>query len=251
METVWQRLSWPQVVALATLVAGVVAILVAVPTEKLTAIPWEGVAGVVAILVGGTGSALVGPLFRPRSSGTPSPVPADVRSRPTDPPPRRGEDGHARLELLVAIIVWAIGAVIAASHLSGCGASAIRIHAGVASSVGASVNEACHAVETGRAQAIADCADELTADADEACVARARGRYTEAVAGCAIAKVAHDAWADELVLAITRDSWTWADGLPLAVRMLDAMTRLVPHLEGLGLHLDLSELAGLAARGAQ
>lgn len=58
----WSRLSWPQVAALTVLVAGAVAILVAVPADKLP--PWEVIGGVVSVLLGGSASSMLGPLVR-------------------------------------------------------------------------------------------------------------------------------------------------------------------------------------------
>lgn len=58
----WERLSWPQVVALAVLVAGVVAVWIAVPSEKLP--PWETIAGLLAVLSGGSASAMLPSLVR-------------------------------------------------------------------------------------------------------------------------------------------------------------------------------------------
>jgi len=64
MEKTWKRLSWPQVAALAIVIAGVVAVWVAVPADKLP--PWEVISGLVAILVGGGASAALPALVRPK-----------------------------------------------------------------------------------------------------------------------------------------------------------------------------------------
>lgn len=61
-RSIWARLSWPQVAALAVLVGGAVAILIAVPADKLP--PWEVIGGVVAALLGGGASSMLGPLVR-------------------------------------------------------------------------------------------------------------------------------------------------------------------------------------------
>lgn len=61
-RTRWERLSWPQVAALAVLVGGVVTILLAVPADKLP--PWEVIGGVIAALLGGGASSMLGPLVR-------------------------------------------------------------------------------------------------------------------------------------------------------------------------------------------
>jgi len=60
----WERLSWPQVAALAIVIAGVVAVWIAVPSDKLP--PWEVISGLVAILVGGGASAVLPALVRPK-----------------------------------------------------------------------------------------------------------------------------------------------------------------------------------------
>lgn len=118
METIWSRLSWPQVVALGVLVLGVVSILVAVPLDKLTAIPWDGVIGVVLVLAGGGASAALAPMLRPRGSAPPS----DIRERRTDPPSRTA--GFAESDLMVTILAWAVGGCIALA-VQGCGAGGI------------------------------------------------------------------------------------------------------------------------------
>lgn len=193
-------------------------------------------------------------------------VPA-IAERETPVEPRRPEEGMTHPETLAWVLCYAllaglalsralahVGAVllvvVAAAGLTGCGASALRVHAGVASTLGATLDQACEEVETGRARALDGCAGEPDADADAACLARERARYAEAVDGCGATKTVHDAWADEIVEGASRDTWTWEDGLPLVVRMLDVAMRLVPHLEALGVHVDLGPLAALAARGA-
>ncbi len=61
-KSVWERLSWPQVVALGLVIAGVVAVLVAVPADKLP--PWEVISGLVAVVLGGGASAVLPALVR-------------------------------------------------------------------------------------------------------------------------------------------------------------------------------------------
>lgn len=63
------RLHWPQVAALAVVVAGTVTALVFVPTSTWAAIPWESILAGVAAVGGAGASALLGPLVR-RSSDT-------------------------------------------------------------------------------------------------------------------------------------------------------------------------------------
>lgn len=137
MESFWSRLSWPQVVAFAVLVLGVVAILVFVPSEKLQAVPWEGIAGVVAVIVGGGASTFLGPLVRPRSS--PTSIPPAARSRPTEPPPS-SRAGFVDVDLAGWILVWALAALVALSS-TGCGAGGIPAFVLAAKPA---VDTACH-----------------------------------------------------------------------------------------------------------
>lgn len=58
----WERLTWPQVAALAVVVGGVATIWIAVPADKLP--PWETIAGLLAVLVGGGASAALPSLVR-------------------------------------------------------------------------------------------------------------------------------------------------------------------------------------------
>lgn len=61
-KSVWERLTWPQVVAFGVVVAGVAAVWIAVPADKLP--PWEVIGGLVSVLLGGSASALLPGLVR-------------------------------------------------------------------------------------------------------------------------------------------------------------------------------------------
>lgn len=63
----WERLSWPQVAALAVIVGGVVAVWIAVPADKLP--PWETIGGLVAIVLGGGASSVLPSLVRREPPG--------------------------------------------------------------------------------------------------------------------------------------------------------------------------------------
>lgn len=151
-------------------------------------------------------------------------------------------------------VVWTACAAVCLlvlGYCSGCGASALRVHATVASTVGAVLDAACHEVETGRTAASDACAGEPTADADAACVAAVRTRYEAPVAGCHLAAEAHDAWRDGLVEAAAGEPFTLADdGLPWVLRLLALLPDLVAALAAVGVDLDLPpELAALTGGG--
>lgn len=269
MESIWQRLTWPQVVALGLVVAGVVAVLAVVPTEKIVDLPWEQLVGLASVLVGGGIGAFSDRLVRPRSSTAPAsvPPPTDVRERRTESPPPPRREGMAHPETLVWILLYALGAGLALAHvlarhavlvllvvgaasLTGCGASALRVHASVATTVGAALDVGCEQLAADRTAASDACAAEPTADADAACVAAVRARYAPAVRGCQLAADAHDAWCEGLVEAAAGDDFDLADGLPWVTRALALGVDVVALLAAVGIEVTLPpELAALAGGG--
>jgi hypothetical protein len=60
----WERLTWPQVGALAIAVSGVLGLLHAMPAEVWERLDWTTVGSIVLTLLGLGGSAAAGPLFR-------------------------------------------------------------------------------------------------------------------------------------------------------------------------------------------
>lgn len=106
-ETIWSRLSWPQVAAMAITVAGGVAVAVWAPIPWAE-LPWEAILG-VALSIGGVGALGVsGPIVRPRGS-TPPPPPTLVR--------RKTEgfvDPHV-LEYMGWLVLWTVLTLIAAA----------------------------------------------------------------------------------------------------------------------------------------
>lgn len=101
MDSIWHRLSWPQVVALGLIVAGGVTVLVAVPGSALAAVPWEAIAGAAVSILGVVLGASSGPLVR-----RPSPM------------PRMPKDGSASVEVAAWVVAWGL-ALLAAAHVWG------------------------------------------------------------------------------------------------------------------------------------
>lgn len=163
-----------------------------------------------------------------------------------DETPPSGTEGSVALGLLTWIGLVG-SALVLASMLSGCSPSALRVHAGIASTVGAIVDEACQQVERDRTAGSDACAREPSADADAACVAAVRARYEAPLAGCELAADVHDDWCAGLVQAEASDGdFTLADGLPWVTRFLEAAGDLVRLLEAVGVDVDLPpELAAL------
>lgn len=235
MGTMKMKIDWPVVALIA--VVGVIAIaaLRVLGIEKadlaaMSAEQWTVMAGIVG---GALGTCVVA--FRGKvAERVPAPGGA---TKPPPTPPSSGVGPAAALLLAVAI-----------PNVVGCGASALRVHATIADAVGRTVDPACDELGAARGRALDECAAEPSADADAACVARAREEYAPAVTTCAAAADIHDAWCDEIVRAEARGGeWSWAEGLPFAIRMLELAARLAADL-----HVDLPpELAQLAARGAQ
>jgi hypothetical protein len=133
--------------------------------------------------------------------------------------------------LIVAIGVLFV--VIACATLPGCGASALRVHAGVAHTVGETLDATCHEVQLtrDREQTEAAAAHQYREDA-EAAVAGVRERWEPAVHGCNLVSGAHDAWADALVLAAAGEPFELSDGLPFALTTLRFWVDLAALLEG-------------------
>ena len=190
MESIWQRLSWPQVAALAILVIGAVAALYGVPLATWQGLPWEAIAGLVAVIVGGGASSMLGPLVRPRSTSTPPPpAPArldnDMRdadgrpiTRPKGPPPSRS--GHVDLDVLGWIIAWVVAFAVATWHavrsgliplgfclalVAGCGAGAIQVQARAATIATVALEGAHRAAMEVTDQRVRECPDEACVDA--------------------------------------------------------------------------------------
>jgi hypothetical protein len=241
--TTGTKIDWPVVALIAVVGLIAIAALRVLGVEKadlaaLSAEQWTMVAGVLGGFLGTCVVAFRGKVYE--------------RSAPSSAAgsPRRDREGSSQ----VGVLLWLalVGGLALLFTLPGCGVSALRVHAGVASAVGATIDGACDEVGTMRAAALEACAAAPTADADAACVAREQDRFDPVVGGCGAAATVHDEWADELVREVGRDDgWTWADGLDLATRALDAASRLLPDLERLGVHADLPpELAALVSRGA-
>jgi hypothetical protein len=208
MESIWSRLSWPQVVALGLVIAGIVAVLVAVPSEKLSELPWEQLVGLATVLVGGGIGALSGPLVRPRTAPASIP-PAEARTRPTEPPPpsRRREEGSTRAEPMVWILLWALGAAIALARivgpalallvavtLTGCGGGLLATHARAATIALVSIEGAQRALAAGHQAELAACPD-------PACVADVDSRWIPAGVALDAALPVVSAWIGTLEIA--------------------------------------------------
>lgn len=195
-------------------------------------------------------------------------VPA-IAERETPVEPRRPEEGMAHPETLAWVLCYALLAglalsralahlgavllvVVAAAGLTGCGASALRVHASVATTVGAALDVGCEQLAADRTAASDACAAEPTADADAACVAAVRARYAAAVRGCQLAADAHDAWCESLVEAAAGDDdFGLADGLPWVTRALALGVDVVALLAAVGIEVTLPpELAALAGGGS-
>lgn len=235
MGSLWSRLSWPQVVALGLVVAGVVTVLVAVPGEKLELIPWEQVVGLVAVLVGGGVGALSGPLLRP-STAPPAPAPR---------PPRTGREGFADPEALAWIVLWALATTVAFARFvapvlvvalvlsgSGCGAGALQAHARASSWLITGIEVADAIADTGAEVAIEGCE---TPD----CIAHVEEATVAIDAGIASARVPLLGYVEGVRLALAggEDVDVLLGLAGVLARCLEAWNELAPLFAPLGLEL--------------
>lgn len=139
-ESLLSRLNWPQVAALAIVVAGAVLTLIFVPGETWARVPWEGFLGTLVSIAGILyGAAVEGLIKAPKKPARIAPEEAEraLASRdrttlaPDDVTPVIGnkrERGSASAELLVWIVA-SMFAFFAALALEGCGGSAVLNHA--------------------------------------------------------------------------------------------------------------------------
>lgn len=192
MESIWQRLSWPQVAALGILVLGAVAALYGVPLATWQGLPWEAIAGLVAVIVGGGVSSMLGPLVRPRSTSTP---PGTVDR---DPKPPNRESGHVDLDVLGWVIAWGVAFGIAVWHAvrsgvlpllfvvglaTGCGAGALRAHASAATIATVALEGVHRTTMQITEERLRDCTDAACADGVEKSMASVVLAYESARAG--------------------------------------------------------------------
>ena len=257
MESIWSRLSWPQVTAFGILVIGAVAALYGVPLETWQGLPWEAIAGIVAVIVGGGASSMLGPLVRPRSTSTPPPpAPArldnDMRdadgrpiTRPKGPPPSRS--GHVDLDVLGWIIAWVVAFAVATWHavrsgllpltfvlalVAGCGAGAIQIQARAAT-VATVALEGVHRV------AMSETERRLDACADVACTQDVETSMAPIGLAYEASRVALVAWVEALQLAQVagEDGDVLSALLTAGARWLSLWDPLAAALAGVGLEV--------------
>lgn len=249
MESIWQRLSWPQVAALAILVIGAVAALYGVPLATWQGLPWEAIAGLVAVIVGGGASSMLGPLVRPRSTSTP---PGTV-DRDPKPPNRR--DGHVDLDVLGWIIAWGLAFGLAVWHavrsgllpltfvlalVAGCGAGAIQVQARAAT-------VATVALEGAHRMTMDETERRLDACTDVACTQDVERAMAPIALAHEAARVALVGWVDALQLAMVagEDGDVISALLTAGARWLSLWDPLAAALAGVG--LDVPRLPPLVS----
>lgn len=244
MESIWSRLSWPQVAALAILVIGAVAALVGVPLETWQGLPWESIAGFVAVVVAGGASATLGPLVRPRSSSTPPPAPGTTKA---EPPSRTNRHGYVDHEALALLVAWAVAMLAAtwaavrsgliplfvlALCLAGCGVGAIQVQARAAT-VASVALEGVHRV------AMSETERRLDACADVACTQDVETSMAPIGLAYEAARVALVAWVEALQLAQVagEDGDVLSALLTAGARWLSLWDPLAAALAGVGLEV--------------
>lgn len=173
MESIWSRISWPQVAALFVVVFGAVLALIGVPLETWQGIPWEALGGFAALVIGAIASSILGPIVRARSTSTPPEPPSDPK-----PPNRRA--GHVDLDVLGWIIAWVVAFAVATWHavrsglipigfcialVAGCGAGAIQVQARAATIATVALEGAHRAAMEVTDQRVRECTDEACVDA--------------------------------------------------------------------------------------
>jgi len=125
---------------------------------------------------------------------------------------------------------------VAVLVLSGCGASALRVHAIAADTSGALLDATCQEVRTTRgAEQLA--VPHTTLEETQALVDNVRARWAPAVAACNVVAEAHGAWVDAIVHAVTVGELDLTIALPLALRVVTAWADLVPLASAVGLAL--------------
>jgi len=226
MAGIWARLSWPQVAALAVMVAGALGLLVLVPADKLEGLPWEWIASIVAILLGGAASATLPPLVR------------SDRSRPA-PSPRDREGGFVELEVLVWVIAFALACVWS---LSGCG-GALHVHARAATVAVVALDGADRAFDGALEATLAACSEPACVDTTEA-EARPVAGLLDATAAVLSTYVA----AVELALHAGQDDADILGAVGVAaLRLAAAWAELAAALHPLGVDLPTLPVPGGAS----
>lgn len=202
METIWSRLSWPQVVAFSVMVVGALIAVIFVPVETWSRLPWEAIAGIVAMLVSGGASAFLDRAVRPRSASQPPPL-----------PPRDRKNGSVDVEALRWVIAWALalGAAIWAGvrsgvfHAlllivvcSGCSASAMRAHRIADAVTSIALSSGRSVLDTAGAEVLAAC------NSDEACEEERKRTIDDARAAFDLADVARGAY--HVAIGVAREA---------------------------------------------
>ncbi len=188
MQTLIERVRWPQVALLGIILTAAIASIVLVPAEKWHVIPWQSIAlGITAV-----GGAVAGLFTRPLLDCA-KPAETAARAASERPPPPSRIEGCVELPLLY--LVSAIGlAVIGFGLLPGCGAGALAQHATATAIAGIAVETAedTYLEHLDRAEGMCS---------DEACIAEVREGHAPAEAAIGLARVAVRTYADAVAIA--------------------------------------------------
>lgn len=244
-RTWWERLSWPQVVALAILVTGVILAGVLVPLEKLETIPWEQGLGLALLLAGVAGVAGTKPALD--LTGVFARRPERVSRPPSSSSGRR--EGFLDLEAACGIVGLAALALVAGLVFGGCGASALQTQARFQLVAGVTLGAAGDVEQEIRRAELAECVAAARESQDrttgEACVLDVERRHAPFHAAhdssrsvllgwVEIAELADRAGGDEdLVLPAVQAGARWAltyDDVAEALRQLGAEAPPLPPL---------------------
>lgn len=123
----------------------------------------------------------------------------------------------------VAWLVTMAGLTLAACLSSGCGPSALAIHAGVADVAGQAITESGDVLLEHRERALHEAVEAApTREIAEEAVDVVRERYSGALLAFEVVRLAHDAYVDVLVLAAAGDLDDPARWARLAARLVEA-----------------------------
>jgi hypothetical protein len=225
-ESIWSRLSWPQVAALGIVAFGGTLIAIFAPIPWAT-LPWEAIIGALLSTGGVVGLAMGGPTVRKKAE-----PPVRVASRPSADTTRR--DGSAALEALGWVLAWALAAIVAWT-CSGCGASAIRVQARAATIATVAlegVQRVTMAETHARLSACQDDACTVAVEADMAPIAlahdAARATLTGWVEALDVAAIAGDD--GDVIAALITAATRWLSEWSTLARVLAAIGLDVPEL---------------------
>lgn len=217
MKEIWSRLSWPQVVVLVAMIAGAVVAFALVPLETWQGMPWEALASLAVVVLGGGASVTLPPILRSREDAAHREAIRRANEggyRAPKDGTGNGRPGHVDVEilglaslfalsLLAAVWSWVrsggvipiLALALAAGASSGCSASALRSHRMALGLTDIALGAGHELLVTIGDEVIASCGE------DEECLNERKGTIADAEAAFTFADAARGTYSTAIDVA--------------------------------------------------